>query len=212
MITLVYDTQDAIDIYIRHAFVCVYWSDTVHNYLTANFREVTSLIFAVLILSNLDALFWVSVNFAAKKVAHVYLETSVSPDLLINILSRDWVTVDGVLDLWPDLLDSFTYSAWLHFTFYCYTHTRVHSQVFTIRCSVAASNGGRSTSSGFQNCPRPQLPASYSNSSQGLNPSAVSSLTNTVTYQPTNSTDWTNSPASIAQKTPLLYYSLRPVV
>jgi hypothetical protein len=35
------------------------------------------------------------------------------------------------------------------------------SQFFTSRCLVAAFNGGRSRSSGFPNCPRPQLPASH---------------------------------------------------
>jgi hypothetical protein len=33
--------------------------------------------------------------------------------------------------------------------------------VFTSRCLVATSKGGRSRSSGFPNCPRPQLPASH---------------------------------------------------
>jgi hypothetical protein len=36
------------------------------------------------------------------------------------------------------------------------------------RLLVTASDGGRSPSSGFPNCPRPQLPASNSNSSQWL--------------------------------------------
>jgi hypothetical protein len=67
------------------------------------------------------------------------------------------------------------YSAWLHFTIHCYTNTRVHSHVSTSRCSVAASNSGRSPSSGFPNYPRPQLPAPHSNSSQWLDLS--SSLT-----------------------------------
>jgi hypothetical protein len=54
------------------------------------------------------------------------------------------------------------YSAWLH----CYTHTSVHSHVFTCFCSVATSNGGRSPSFRFPDHPRPQLPASHSNSSR----------------------------------------------
>jgi hypothetical protein len=45
--------------------------------------------------------------------------------------------------------------------------------IFTSRCSVAASNGGRSPSSGFSNCPRK---ASHSNSSQQLKPNGY--LTN----------------------------------
>jgi hypothetical protein len=56
--------------------------------------------------------------------------------------------------------------------------------VFTSRCLVASSNGGRSPSSGLPNCPRPQLPASHSNSSERLNPSAY--LTNSLTHQPTD--------------------------
>jgi hypothetical protein len=41
-----------------------------------------------------------------------------------------------------------------------HTQTSAHSHVFTSRCSVAASNSGRSASSEFPNYPRPQLPAS----------------------------------------------------
>jgi hypothetical protein len=48
--------------------------------------------------------------------------------------------------------------------------------ILTSRCSVATSNGGCSPPSGFQSCPRPQLPASHSNSSHKLNPSGY--LTN----------------------------------
>jgi hypothetical protein len=44
-------------------------------------------------------------------------------------------------------------------------HTRSSQsvRVFTIRCLLAASKGGRSLYSGFPNCSRPQLPASHSN-------------------------------------------------
>jgi hypothetical protein len=42
---------------------------------------------------------------------------------------------------------------------------------FTSRCLVAASNGRRSSSSGFANYIRPQLPVSHNNSSKQLNPS-----------------------------------------
>jgi hypothetical protein len=34
------------------------------------------------------------------------------------------------------------------------THTSIHSHVFTSRCLIAASNGGRSPYSGFPNYPR----------------------------------------------------------
>jgi hypothetical protein len=61
------------------------------------------------------------------------------------------------------------------------------------RCLVTAFNSERSPSSPFPNCPRPQLPASNSNTSQRLNLSTR--LTNSVTHQQTNSpTSWlTNS-------------------
>jgi hypothetical protein len=49
------------------------------------------------------------------------------------------------------------------------TQTSVLSHGLHSRCLVAASNGGRSPFSGFPNYPRPQLPASNSNSSQRLN-------------------------------------------
>jgi hypothetical protein len=100
---------------------------------------------------------------------------------------------------------------YLPFIFHYYIHTSVHSHVFTSRCLVADSNGGRSRHLGFRTIPVPQLPASHSNSSQGLNPS--SPLTNSLTHQPTqlNSDQVTlaNCPdcsisAGIAQKTPFL--------
>jgi hypothetical protein len=65
------------------------------------------------------------------------------------------------------------YSSLLHTSF----QSRLHC-----RCLVSASNGGRSPSSGYPNCPRPQLPASNSNSSQGLNRS--SPLTNSLQSLP----------------------------
>jgi hypothetical protein len=93
----------------------------------------------------------------------------------------DWLTVSFSwlwLELWliwfwidDRIYWTLWYRAWLHFTVHCYTHTSVHIYVFTSRCLTAASNGGRSPSSVFPSCPRPQLPASYSNSSEQLNPS-----------------------------------------
>jgi hypothetical protein len=75
------------------------------------------------------------------------------------------------------------YRAWLHFTFNYYT---LCPQLrLDCRCLVAASNGGRFPSSGFPNGPRPQLPASYSKSSQQLNPRGF--LTNKLTHSLTNS-------------------------
>jgi hypothetical protein len=50
----------------------------------------------------------------------------------------------------------------------------IKSSVFTSRCFVAASNGGRTPSSGFPNSPRPQLLASHFSK---LRVSAVSATT-----------------------------------
>jgi hypothetical protein len=72
---------------------------------------------------------------------------------------------------------------WISNQIYCTLHkslghTRSFQSVtaFTNRCLVVASNGRRSPSSGFPNCPWPQRPASHSNSSYWLNCS--SSVTN----------------------------------
>jgi hypothetical protein len=56
---------------------------------------------------------------------------------------------------------------------------------------VATSNGGRSPSSGFPNCPRPQLPAPHSKNSQRLN--RRSPPTNSLTHQQILFTNSTNS-------------------
>jgi hypothetical protein len=51
-----------------------------------------------------------------------------------------------------------------------YTVTRKFSQLrLHCRCLVAAANSGPSRSFVFPNCPRPQLRASHSNSSQRQN-------------------------------------------
>jgi hypothetical protein len=65
--------------------------------------------------------------------------------------------------------------------------------VFTSSCLVAASNSGRSPSSGFPNYPPPQLPASHSDSSQQLNPSGYLAdwLTNQLTHEPNDSSPLT---------------------
>jgi hypothetical protein len=53
-------------------------------------------------------------------------------------------------------------------------------EVFTGRCLVVASNGGISPSYVFLNCPWPQLPASFGNSSQQRTPSGY--VTNSLTH------------------------------
>jgi hypothetical protein len=86
-------------------------------------------------------------------------------------LETGFVLMIGFIELFDTARD---YTLLLH----THTITRVYSHVFTRPCSVAASNGGRSLSSGFPNYPRPQLPASNSKSSQRLNLS--SPLTHSV--------------------------------
>jgi hypothetical protein len=49
----------------------------------------------------------------------------------------------------------------LHATKIAVTTAHIKSSVFTSCCLAAASNDGRSPSSGFPNCPRPQLPTSH---------------------------------------------------
>jgi hypothetical protein len=69
------------------------------------------------------------------------------------------VIIEGVwIGNWIHL--TLWYSAWLQFTFHCYTHTHisVHVHVFTSRCLIAASTGGRFLFSAFPNCLRSQLP------------------------------------------------------
>jgi hypothetical protein len=63
-----------------------------------------------------------------------------------------------VLDWWSDILDSLVQRVTIHY--YTRTYTGVHRHVFTSRCSVAASNGGRSPS-GFPHYPQPQLPTAH---------------------------------------------------
>jgi hypothetical protein len=83
------------------------------------------------------------------------------------VLSRVWVTMDG---FWFDDRIHWTvwYSAWLRFTVHCCTHQCLQSRLHW-RYLLAASNGGRTPSSGYPSSPRLQLPASHSNSSQRLN-------------------------------------------
>jgi hypothetical protein len=63
----------------------------------------------------------------------------------------------------------------LHISQITIEHTRSSQsvKVFTSRCLVTAPNGGRSPSSGFRSCPRPQLLASHSNSSVQLSSAVI---------------------------------------
>jgi hypothetical protein len=85
--------------------------------------------------------------------------------------SKD-ATVDAGITVLSRAVSKSTINPWQHY------YTSVHSHFFTSRCLVAVSNGGLSPTSVFPNGPRPQLPASHSNSSQRLNQSSSISLAN----------------------------------
>jgi hypothetical protein len=110
-------------------------------------------------------------------------------NIKIIILASVIVTIDGVSIgnwiYWPlGMVITSNYSALPNSCTRLLTtaHTKTfQSDVFTSRCLVAASNGGRSPYSGFPNYPRPQLPSSHSNSSQ--RPNCSSPLTD---YSPTH--------------------------
>jgi hypothetical protein len=87
----------------------------------------------------------------------------------MKILSRNLVTTGW---LWS-MTGFIGFFATAHdYTLQCtikHTYTQLCPQSrLHYRCLVAASNGGRSSSSVFSNGPRPQLPGSKSNSSEGL--------------------------------------------
>jgi hypothetical protein len=112
------------------------------------------------------------------------------------ILSRVWVTVDGVLNgdriYWALQHTSRDYTLQttvLHTSQLTIGHARSFQFliVFIRRCLVPASNGWHYPSSGFTNGPWSQLPASHSYSSRQLNP--VGYLT--ITHQPTHPTPLT---------------------
>jgi hypothetical protein len=99
-----------------------------------------------------------------------------------NIFTFLWSDFKRDLDWWLDLLD--TFNPQLVTTYHCHTH--IQSQVFSIMvftslCLVAASNDGYSPYSGTILVHK--LQAFNSNGSQKLNLS--SSLTNSLTHQPT---------------------------
>jgi hypothetical protein len=124
------------------------------------------------------------------------------------------VTRDGVLDWWSDLLNSLTQRATTLYNSLLRTHTSVHSHVFTSRYAVAATNGGRSPSSGFSSYPRPQLPASKSNNSSQLIPPVISLTHYLFTYWLSSLLiGWHdyNTTTRITQKTPFLCCSLPAV-
>jgi hypothetical protein len=85
-----------------------------------------------------------------------------------------------ILDWWPGLLYSLIQCMTTLYSSLLHPHWCLQSQLHW-HCLVAASSGGHSPSFGFPNCPRPQLPASHSNSSQQLNPSSY--LTHSLTDQ-----------------------------
>jgi hypothetical protein len=87
---------------------------------------------------------------------------------VLHIVTWWSVTIDA---LWinDSIYCTLWYSAWLHFTVHYYTHTTVQSRLASLPLFGSGFQPGRSPSSAFPNRPRPQLPASKSNSSQWLN-------------------------------------------
>jgi hypothetical protein len=101
------------------------------------------------------------------------------------------VTIDGVWIYWTLTECNYKWLRHSHWVTrsknYCNHRTHKVFPVFLNRCSVEASNGRRSPSSGFPNCPQTQLPDSHSNRSQRPN------LSSSLTLSPNNSfhsTDW----------------------
>jgi hypothetical protein len=68
------------------------------------------------------------------------------------ILSRNFSDYRRVLDWWSDLLDTLIQRVTTLYSPLLHMHTCIHSHIFTSRCLVAASNRGRSPSSGFPVC------------------------------------------------------------
>jgi hypothetical protein len=80
------------------------------------------------------------------------------------ILPHVWVTRDDGFWIEGQIYRTFQHSVWQHNSLslsqahtHTHLHTSVHSHVFTNCCLVAASNSQHSPSSGFPNCPQPQL-------------------------------------------------------
>jgi hypothetical protein len=84
------------------------------------------------------------------------------------ILPRDGAAIDG---FWTNdwiywtftLVTTYNYDCLteLHTQYHCNYSTHKIFSVVTSHCLAGASNDGRSPSSGFPSCPRPQLPASH---------------------------------------------------
>jgi hypothetical protein len=104
------------------------------------------------------------------------------------------------LDWWLYLLDSLTQSMIMLYS--TLLHISVQSHL-CICCLVVAFHGIRSPSSGFPNCPQPQLLASNSNSSQGLNRSspltAQQATHSTPLYSTALLTNWAEAEAYCRQ-------------
>jgi hypothetical protein len=80
---------------------------------------------------------------------------------------------DNVIMLFNVSVEGFWIDDWIYWILMCRVEyisrfTIAHSLASTVsnRCSVAASNGRHSHSSGFPNCPQPQISASHSNTSR----------------------------------------------
>jgi hypothetical protein len=95
-------------------------------------------------------------------------------------LSRDGVNIDG---LWFHdwIYWTFRYSAWLHFTVRCYTHTSVHSHVFTAVAWYRLPTADIRLSLGSRTVPD----LSYQLLKQHLTTTATQQFSNSPIQQPT---------------------------
>jgi hypothetical protein len=133
--------------------------------------------------------------------------------ICVNIvMCMEWLEADfGLLIGFTGLFDT-AREYTLQFTItHTHTHTSVLNRVFISRRLVATYNGRRSPFSVFPNCPRSQLRASHSNSSQRLNLNSplTHSLTNQLLFTSLNSNKLTpvsayNISARTTQERPFL--------
>jgi hypothetical protein len=125
-------------------------------------------------------------NWALNSFKQIYTVTC------MEWLSTGFGLVIGFIEFLQHVTtNTITTTVWvIHSKFHCNYSTHKVFSVLLSRCSVAALNIVHPPYTGFPNCPRPQLPASHSNSSQRLSTSSYLTHSSTNTL---HSTDWLKS-------------------